>query len=62
MSKSLGNGIDPLEIIDRYGADALRFSLATGIAPGSDTRFTEGKIEAAATSSTNCGMRAASSS
>ena len=45
MSKSLGNGIDPLEIIDRYGADALRFSLATGIAPGSDTRFTEGKIE-----------------
>lgn len=45
MSKSLGNGIDPLEIIDKYGADALRFSLATGIAPGSDTRFTEGKIE-----------------
>ncbi len=45
MSKSLGNGIDPLEIINKYGADALRFSLATGIAPGSDTRFTEGKIE-----------------
>ncbi len=45
MSKSLGNGIDPLEIIDKYGADALRFSLAMGIAPGSDTRFTEGKIE-----------------
>ncbi len=45
MSKSLGNGIDPLEIIDKYGADALRFSLATGIAPGSDTRFTESKIE-----------------
>lgn len=45
MSKSLGNGIDPLEIIDKYGADALRFSLATGIAPGSDTRFTDGKIE-----------------
>ena len=45
MSKSAGNGIDPLELIDRYGADALRFSLATGIAPGSDTRFTEGKIE-----------------
>ena len=45
MSKSLGNGIDPLEIIDKYGADALRFSLATVIAPGSDTRFTEGKIE-----------------
>lgn len=45
MSKSLGNGIDPLEIIDKYGADALRFSLASGIAPGSDTRFAEGKIE-----------------
>ena len=45
MSKSAGNGIDPLELIDTYGADALRFSLATGIAPGSDTRFTVGKIE-----------------
>ncbi|MCQ2409136.1 MAG: valine--tRNA ligase [Clostridia bacterium] len=45
MSKSLGNGVDPLEIIDKYGADALRFSLAQGIAPGSDTRFSEGKIE-----------------
>ena len=45
MSKSLGNGIDPLEIIDKYGADALRFSLASGIAPGSDTRFTESKVE-----------------
>ncbi len=45
MSKSAGNGVEPLELIDRYGADALRFSLATGIAPGSDTRFTEGKIE-----------------
>ena len=45
MSKSAGNGVDPLELIDRYGADALRFSLASGIAPGSDTRFTEGKIE-----------------
>ena len=45
MSKSAGNGVDPLELIDRYGADALRFSLATGIAPGSDARFPEGKIE-----------------
>ncbi|MEG2688046.1 MAG: valine--tRNA ligase, partial [Clostridia bacterium] len=45
MSKSLGNGIDPLEIIDKYGADALRFSLASGIAPGSDTRYTESKLE-----------------
>jgi len=45
MSKSLGNGIDPLMLIDKYGADALRFSLASGIAPGSDTRFTESKVE-----------------
>lgn len=44
MSKSLGNGIDPLEIIDKYGADTLRFSLATGIAPGSDTRYSEEKV------------------
>lgn len=46
MSKSLGNGIDPLEIIEKYGADALRFSLATGNSPGNDMRFTEEKIEA----------------
>ena len=39
MSKSLGNGIDPLEIIDTYGADALRFMLATGNSPGNDMRF-----------------------
>ncbi|HKL94071.1 MAG TPA: valine--tRNA ligase, partial [Clostridia bacterium] len=44
MSKSLGNGVDPLEIIDKYGADALRLSLSTGIAPGSDTRFSEEKV------------------
>ncbi len=47
MSKSLGNGIDPLDIIDRYGADALRFMLATGNAPGNDMRFTEEKVKAA---------------
>ena len=47
MSKSLGNGIDPLVIIDKYGADALRFSLATGIAPGSDTRYSDAKTESA---------------
>ncbi len=46
MSKSLGNGIDPLEVIDRYGADSLRLSLLTGVAPGNDTRFTENKVEA----------------
>jgi len=46
MSKSLGNGIDPLEIIDTYGADALRFTLATGNSPGNDMRFTDKKVEA----------------
>lgn len=46
MSKSLGNGIDPLEIIDEYGADALRYSLVTGNAPGNDQRFQTDKIEA----------------
>ena len=39
MSKSLGNGIDPLEVIDKYGADALRLTLVTGNAPGNDMRF-----------------------
>lgn len=46
MSKSLGNGIDPLEIIDKYGADALRFNLATGNSPGNDIRFSDEKVEA----------------
>ena len=46
MSKSLGNGIDPLEVIDKYGADALRFSLVTGNAPGNDMRFYWERIEA----------------
>ena len=46
MSKSLGNGIDPLEIIDKYGADALRFTLATGNSPGNDMRFSNEKVEA----------------
>ena len=44
MSKSLGNGIDPLEIIDQYGADALRLTLVTGNAPGNDMRYSEKKI------------------
>ena len=44
MSKSLGNGIDPLEIIENHGADALRFALVTGNAPGNDQRFQEDKI------------------
>ena len=47
MSKSLGNGIDPLEIIDTCGADALRFALLTGNSPGNDMRFSPEKIEAA---------------
>ncbi len=47
MSKSLGNGIDPLEIIEKYGADALRFALATGNSPGNDMRFSDEKIESA---------------
>ncbi len=46
MSKSAGNGVDPLDIIDQYGADALRFMLITGISPGNDTRFQVEKLEA----------------
>ncbi len=46
MSKSLGNGVDPLEVIDEYGADALRFSLATGNSPGNDMRYIPERVEA----------------
>ncbi len=46
MSKSLGNGVDPLEIIDNYGADALRFSLITGNSPGNDMRYIPARVEA----------------
>ena len=46
MSKSLGNGIDPLEVIDKYGADALRLTLITGNAPGNDMRFYNERVEA----------------
>ena len=46
LSKSLGNGIDPLEILDQYGADALRFTLVTGNAPGNDMRFYMERVEA----------------
>lgn len=45
MSKSLGNGIDPIEVIDKYGADTLRFSLITGVTPGNDIRFYWDKVE-----------------
>ena len=47
MSKSLGNGVDPLEIIDQYGADALRTSLVMGVSPGNDMRFSTDKVESA---------------
>ncbi len=47
MSKSLGNGIDPLEVIAEYGADPLRFSLVSGVAPGNDTRYSKAKVESA---------------
>jgi valyl-tRNA synthetase len=46
MSKSLGNGIDPLEVIEKYGADALRFTLATGNSPGNDMRYNQERVEA----------------
>lgn len=46
MSKSLGNGIDPVDVIDRYGADALRLTLITGNSPGNDMRYREEKVEA----------------
>lgn len=46
MSKSLGNGIDPLLVIDEYGADALRFTLATGNSPGNDMRFSDERVKA----------------
>ncbi|QTE68671.1 valine--tRNA ligase [Clostridiales bacterium] len=47
MSKSLGNGVDPLEVVDEYGADALRFSLVMGVSPGNDTRYSREKVESA---------------
>ena len=47
MSKTRGNTMDPLELIDQYGTDALRFALTTGTAPGNDLRFGENRLEAA---------------
>ena len=46
MSKSLGNGIDPLEVISQYGADALRLALVSGNSPGNDMRYSDDKIKA----------------
>ncbi len=45
MSKSLGNGVDPLEVVEKYGADSLRLSLLTGVGPGNDTRYSDTKVE-----------------
>ncbi len=47
MSKSLGNGVDPLEVVEEYGADALRFSLVMGVSPGNDTRYSKDRVESA---------------
>ncbi len=47
MSKSLGNGVDPLEVVEEYGADALRFSLVMGVSPGNDTRYSRERVESA---------------
>ena len=47
MSKSLGNGVDPLEVVNEYGADALRFRLVMGVSPGNDTRYSRDKVESA---------------
>ena len=47
MSKTRGNTMDPLDLVERYGTDALRFALTTGTAPGNDMRITDGKLEAA---------------
>jgi valyl-tRNA synthetase len=47
MSKSLGNGVDPLQVIGEYGADALRYTLIHGNSPGSDLRFSQEKLESA---------------
>ena len=57
MSKSLGNGIDPLEVIDEYGTDALRFALTSGNAPGNDQRYLPEKVEAEETLQTKYGMQ-----
>ncbi len=56
MSKSLGNGVDPIEVIEEYGADALRFTLVTGNAPGNDIRYYPERVEAARNLQTRYGM------
>ena len=61
MSKSLGNGIDPLEVIDKYGADALRFTLVANNAPGNDMRFYWERVRQAVTLPIKYGMLLVSS-
>lgn len=56
MSKTLGNGVDPLQVVDEYGADALRFSLVLGISFGNDIRYIPAKVEQGATLQINYGM------
>jgi len=55
MSKSLGTGIDPLDLLDKYGADGLRFGLIVQAEAGQDLRFHEERLEMAATSAKSCG-------
>ena len=62
MSKTRGNTMDPLDLVEKYGTDALRFALTTGTAPGNDLRFTENRLEPAATTLTRYGTPPASSS
>src|SRR5699024_9028556 len=56
MSKSLGNGVDPMDVIDKYGADALRYFLSTGSTPGQDLRYSDKKWRVSGTLSTKSGM------
>ena len=62
MSKSLGNGIDPMDVIDKYGTDSLRWFLSNGSAPGQDVRFSYEKMDASWTSLTRSGTSLATSS
>ena len=56
MSKSLGNGVDPLDVIEQYGADALRFTLITGNAPGNDIRYYQKELKQLETLQIRFGM------
>ncbi len=56
MSKSLGNGVDPMDVIDNYGADALRYYLTTDVSAGMDLKYDEDKVKSTWNFITNCGM------